>query len=445
MNHNYRDFRLPGGDNTASNNNNNGGQHHTQQQLHSPRSIGLDGGDFSAEELQDILGAVVGDTTMVSHHFTETLSHGDLHSLNEHHPHNSSSPSLTESHHAFHDEKAPDCARTERKRSREKQRRFDVNKQFTELTSAVRQIELETEEYRVPTMYSPNNRADLIARTVALLQALHTMNQRKQKDMDSLQEELQRTKQAGEETAAKLKESMMAPQNLGNNKVMMMVPMMISSNDTAANTAAMGFPAASQAPNPTSAAMPFMHAGAPAPPQGTPTVAAPAGFTAAFPTPLQHHHQQQQQQPQMPVYSGATITDPSNGAVGGNMNTSTPWGIMPPWMMQHMMMSQQQMMMMTVPSNVATTTTMAAVPSSSSSSLGDVAAVSAVGHNVVPTHPVVVPSSNNNINSNNNSNVSSTSAPPSNNSGDQKVASSTGGNSTGDGPNMVGSNLAHCA
>jgi hypothetical protein len=221
--------------------------------------------------------------------------------------------------------------------------------------------------------------------------------------------------------------------------------MMISSNDTAANTAAMGFPAASQAPNPTTAAMPFMHAGAPAaPPQGTPTVAAPAGFMAAFPTPLQHHHQQQQQQPQTPVYSGATITDPNNGALG-NMNTSTPWGIMPPWMMQHMMMSQQQMMMMAAPSNVATTTAMAAVPlsSSSSTSLGDVAAVSALGQNVVPTHPVVVPISNNN--NNNNSNVSSTSAPPSNNSGDQKVASSTGGNSTGDSPNMVGSNLAHCA
>ena len=187
-------------------------------QPNSPHHLGMDGTDFSPEDLHHILGAVAGDTS--AHHFTESLSHSDLHSLQD----AAAFPGDAE--------KAPaDCARTERKRSREKQRRFDVNKQFTELTATVRQIEMETEEYRVPTMYSPNNRADLIARTVALLQALHTMNQKKQKEMLELQEELQRAKLAGEEAAQKLKESMMAPQNVGNNKVIMMVPMMMNSEN----------------------------------------------------------------------------------------------------------------------------------------------------------------------------------------------------------------------
>lgn len=279
----------------------------TQPNGGSPNHIGMDGGDFSPEDLQHILGAVVGDSHNVGHHFTESLSHSDLHSLND-----ASFPVG----HMSGEEKAPsDCARTERKRSREKQRRFDVNKQFTELTATVRQIEMETEEYRVPTMYSPNNRADLIARTVALLQALHGMNQKKQKDINELQEELQRAKLAGEETALKLKESMMAPQNVGNNKVIMMVPMMMNSDGTA--TAAM---------NPT---------------------AAPTAF------------------PPMPFPGGVPAADAAT--------PPNPWGVMPPWMMQHMMMPQAALMMPPAPPIVGVSNTSSTASSSSSSGESKVA------------------------------------------------------------------------
>jgi DNA-binding protein H-NS len=314
-NHYYQLFRSTGSNDLL-----------TQPNSGSPNHVGIDGGDFSPEDLHHILGVVTGDSNNVGHHFSESLSHSDLHSLND--------TSYQVGHLPGEAEKAPsDCARTERKRSREKQRRFDVNKQFSELTAAVRQIEMETEEYRVPTMYSPNNRADLIARTVALLQALHSMNQKKQKEINELQEELQRAKLAGEEAAQKLKESMMAPQNVGNNKVIMMVPMMMNADGSTAGV------------NPT---------------------AAPVAF------------------PPMPFPTGAPAT--TNDATPPN-----PWGVMPPWMMQHMMMPQAALM--------------------------------------VPPAPPMSGASNN-------SSASSTSP-----SGEPKVAPSS---SAADG-NVVGSNLAHCA
>jgi hypothetical protein len=293
---------------------------------------GMDGGDFSTEDLHHILGAVTADANHVGHHFAESLSHSDLHSLND-----SSYPS---GHLSGESEKAPsDCARIERKRSREKQRRFDVNKQFTELTATVRQIEMETEEYRVPTMYSPNNRADLIARTVALLQALHSMNQKKQKELSELQEELQRAKLAGEEAAQKLKESMMAPQNVGNNKVIMMVPMMMNADGTATV-------------NPGAAA-----------PMAFPPMAFPTGVPAAATT------------------SDAAAAPPN------------PWGVMPPWMMQHMMMPQASLMVPPAPavsgvSNTSSSTTTSASASSAASgepkvaSDGSAADGSVVGSNL---------------------------------------------------------------
>jgi hypothetical protein len=125
--------------------------------------------------------------------------------------------------------------RTERKRKLEKQRRSDVNGQFSLLQDTLRLIETEEPEqvHGLPA-YSPSNRVDLIARSVALLQNLHTSAKRRKLQIEDLEKQLLTAKQAGEDTAAKLKEAMMAPQAMGNNKVMMMVPMMIGGDQGAA-------------------------------------------------------------------------------------------------------------------------------------------------------------------------------------------------------------------
>lgn len=128
-------------------------------------------------------------------------------------------------------ERALVMARTERKRKLEKQRRSDVNRQFAALQEMIRQIETaDPEQVRGLPAYSPQNRVDLISRTVALLSNLHQSHKKMKCRVDDLEEQLQHAKKAGEEAAAKLKESMMSPQAMGNNKVMMMVPMMISSD-----------------------------------------------------------------------------------------------------------------------------------------------------------------------------------------------------------------------
>ena len=200
----------------------------------SPSQIALTGHDFSPEDIQDLLGGVLM------------------------HPHH---------HHAddgVREEKAQ--ARTERKRSREKQRRSDVNKQFEQLTTVLQRIEGETHSAAAAASYAvisnssaPSNRADLIARTVGLLNSLHESNKRSKVELQECREQLERAQKAGEETAAKLKESMMAPQNVGGNKVIMMVPMMIGGSpggEGGGAPAGMPFMPTDQA----TAAMPWMHA-----------------------------------------------------------------------------------------------------------------------------------------------------------------------------------------
>jgi hypothetical protein len=128
-------------------------------------------------------------------------------------------------------------SRTERKRSREKQRRFDVNKQFNDLTACLRHVESEydSSELRaasLPAVFSASNRADLLARTVALLHALNDTNKRRKKEILDLKSQLDVSKQTGEDMAQKLKESIMAPQSVGGNKVMVMVPMMLGNDGT---------------------------------------------------------------------------------------------------------------------------------------------------------------------------------------------------------------------
>jgi hypothetical protein len=110
-------------------------------------------------------------------------------------------------------------ARSERKRSREKQRRCDVNRQFTDLTTVLKQIETEeaAEDHSTSSStwgvlprvaFSASNRVELIARTITHLERLNASNKRRKKEIDSLQQQLDLAKKAGEDTAAKLKEVM---------------------------------------------------------------------------------------------------------------------------------------------------------------------------------------------------------------------------------------------
>jgi len=136
-------------------------------------------------------------------------------------------------------EEAKAQARSERKRSREKQRRCDVNKQFANLTSVLQRIDSEeaaaardeAEKQIASTTSSsaavamgrlainPSNRVDLIGRTIHLLEHLHAANKRRKLEIDRLQEELELAKKAGEDTAMKLKEAMLAPPGEPMNKV----------------------------------------------------------------------------------------------------------------------------------------------------------------------------------------------------------------------------------
>ena len=281
--------------------------------------------------------------------------------------------------------------RTERKRSREKQRRHDVNQQFTELNQTVRQIELETEEYRVPTYNSPNNRADMIARTVGLLKALHELHTKKQQEIQHLREELQRAQQAGEEAAAKLKEAMLQPQNLGNNKVLMMVPMMMSAAAGAAGNEA------------------GSHGGT-----AGPTINAAPHSVPPF-TP-----------------STGVVVDPTTGLPNHNH-------MMMPWMQQMMAQQMMPMMMMpSVPPPAATTATLATETTTSTTNLNNsdttTSSSSPPADRSPPPHHhqmVVIPTA------------------PTLDQGEQKMSSNNSLNnnneSNDNGNFVVGPNLAHCA
>ena len=116
--------------------------------------------------------------------------------------------------------------RSERKRSREKQRRNDVNKQFVELTEVLKNIERDAQEMgrnddaygSVSTMMAiaastgPTNRVDLIARTIVHLERLNRTAKKQQTEIANLQERLERTKKAGEDMAEKLKDVMFSQQ-----------------------------------------------------------------------------------------------------------------------------------------------------------------------------------------------------------------------------------------
>lgn len=266
---------------TMSHTNPHGTNRPTHSQPASPAQMSLMGGhELSVEEIQDLLGGVLDDEHN-HHHPLVSLTHAGLSEATDSTAAAASLASHQQSHHALSyqrlqlqhylthshsnpllnsarsddgnddnndatDAAAPSSssrarphaldgkavARSERKRSREKQRRSDVNQQFTALTTVLREIESTCDDVHARALpaFSPSNRADLIARVIGCLEALHGAVKRRKAENESLETQLQQAKQAGEETAAKLKESLMAPQSFGQNRVMMMVPMMIGAN-----------------------------------------------------------------------------------------------------------------------------------------------------------------------------------------------------------------------
>jgi len=104
-------------------------------------------------------------------------------------------------------------ARSERKRSREKQRRSDVNKQFADLTQLLRRIEAEDLDAEGMAGLSsipsggPTNRVDLIARTIAVLERMHDMSSKRRREVVDLNRQLEEMKKMAEDTAARLKEA----------------------------------------------------------------------------------------------------------------------------------------------------------------------------------------------------------------------------------------------
>uniref|UniRef100_A0A6U3YMN0 BHLH domain-containing protein n=1 Tax=Ditylum brightwellii TaxID=49249 RepID=A0A6U3YMN0_9STRA len=132
-------------------------------------------------------------------------------------------------------------ARSERKRSREKQRRTDVNAQFNALTALLRQIEADDvdddtddgpqKKRKLAALLgsmgtgSATNRVDLIARTIVVLEHLRSLNGKRRDEVVELKKKLEETQTALREASKKdMSGDALKPQE----KVMMMVPMMVS-------------------------------------------------------------------------------------------------------------------------------------------------------------------------------------------------------------------------
>jgi hypothetical protein len=174
----------------------------------SPMHFGL-AGTFSPEDIQELLGAMTGE---------QLRSQVEAESTSSSAVENGTTDEVGKDDISVPDE-AKVQARSERKRSREKQRRSDVNTKFADLTQLLRQIESEEaeEDNHIMTRlaFNPTNRVDLVARTIMHLERLRDSNKKRVLEVESLQQQLDQAKKAGEETAAKLKETIFnqPPQN----------------------------------------------------------------------------------------------------------------------------------------------------------------------------------------------------------------------------------------
>ena len=151
----------------------------------SPSSYPLSG-QFSDEDIQALLGA-----------------------MDHHHP--EEEQIVSESPFNTVGDVARAQARVERKRSRERQRRSDVNKQFADLTALLRRIETEDLDDEVTLSIIPlggaSNRVDLIARTIAVLERMHDLSTKRKREIIDLNKQLDVMTKMAEDTAARLKEA----------------------------------------------------------------------------------------------------------------------------------------------------------------------------------------------------------------------------------------------
>lgn len=222
-------------------------RHHEEPSalMGSPAHLGSLSGALSPEDIQELLGGVLDDVP--------TEQHGEAKHFHIMEP-------GTNMEHSVPLDDARAAARSERKRSREKQRRSDVNKQFATLTDLLRQIETSnTDLFAAPvwtdSSFSPTNRVELMARTIHVLQTLERAHKRQKTTTKDLEKQLEVAKKAGEEAAAKAKENMMAPMQAGQNQVVMMVPMLIGGGTAQGGGVAGVAGAAAAAPS----AMSYMH------------------------------------------------------------------------------------------------------------------------------------------------------------------------------------------
>lgn len=190
----------------------------------SPTSDHFDmNGNFSEDDIQHLLGVMNATHEDTAQGVPNPVMQAAVETAaclapSENSHHNTTSSNIQNE--TIHEE-AKALARSERKRSREKQRRLDVNKQFTDLTKLVAQIEQEERE-EDPTVFrqsfSATNRADLIARAISHMERLRDVNKRRKLENATLQQQLQESQKAGEDIAAKYKEA------LCKNNGMMMMP-----------------------------------------------------------------------------------------------------------------------------------------------------------------------------------------------------------------------------
>uniref|UniRef100_A0A7S2Y2G6 BHLH domain-containing protein n=1 Tax=Entomoneis paludosa TaxID=265537 RepID=A0A7S2Y2G6_9STRA len=269
--------------------------------------------------------------------------------------------------------KPPPTARSDRKRAREKQRRADVNQKFDELTSMLKSIEVQLTETASsstgasplpPFSYGaaagsgsasscmPNNRVDLIARTIQILSCLSQERQSLLEANQDLDREFKRAKKAGEETAAKLKQAMTQPVSAGKNQMLMMVPMLVQQQQAQAQMQQAQQAQMQQAQMPAAAAAASSE-------EATPSAAMPA-----MASPFMH--------PGMMGMPGMMPMAPTDASAAAGMPTMTPWGpmMMPspmgmPWAGNPMMASMPSMTTTAMPTPAA-----ASPPSGGSSPQG---------------------------------------------------------------------------
>eukprot|EP00531_Pseudo-nitzschia_arenysensis_P007006 CAMPEP_0116136024 /NCGR_PEP_ID=MMETSP0329-20121206/11501_1 /TAXON_ID=697910 /ORGANISM="Pseudo-nitzschia arenysensis, Strain B593" /LENGTH=469 /DNA_ID=CAMNT_0003630859 /DNA_START=437 /DNA_END=1846 /DNA_ORIENTATION=+ len=219
----------------------------------SPMHLGMTGASnpFTADELQELMGLIPGDQQQQQQHTQPpplSLDASLQQQQQQQQQHSIPLPTVARSNKEI-DDSTKNQARSERKRSREKQRRTDVNKQFGELTEVLKRIESEEQQWLQQQQlqqqngestsatttatatvtstapltlppFSPTNRVDLIARTIAHLERLSHVTKKQVQEIANLGKRLKSSSKAGEEMAQKLKDAVFQQQQQGGMMAM---------------------------------------------------------------------------------------------------------------------------------------------------------------------------------------------------------------------------------